>query len=230
MRLPLFFKELIGFNILPLGALYYVYMILMLVFCSQSINIHAGINGLEPGQSFIIGLVCLVWNIIEFSIDSHKEKRDDCLLSIFIIIPLLATSLALLTFNWFPAQVFVGDTYTLFAGMTLGVASVLGHFSKLTFMFFIPQLLNFLLSLPQLMGLFGMTCPRHRLCRFNLDERILEGRPEFLNLLNQSLVLCGSMSEENACVLQLVFQYLCSLIGLGIGVMIRPGPGPPRVI
>merc|ERR550534_1489595 len=181
MRLPLFFKELIGFNILPLGALYYVYMILMLVFCSQSINIHAGINGLEPGQSFIIGLVCLVWNIIEFSIDSHKEKRDDCLLSIFIIIPLLATSLALLTFNWFPAQVFVGDTYTLFAGMTLGVASILGHFSKLTLMFFLPQLLNFLLSLPQLMGLFGMTCPRHRLCRLNLDERVLEGRPEVLH-------------------------------------------------
>jgi UDP-N-acetylglucosamine--dolichyl-phosphate N-acetylglucosaminephosphotransferase len=49
----------------------------------------------------------------------------------------------------YPSLVFVGDSYTYFAGMTLAVAGIEGHFSKTLMMFFIPQLLNFTLSLPQ---------------------------------------------------------------------------------
>lgn len=36
-------------------------------------------------------------------------------------------------------QVFVGDTFTYFAGMTLAVAGILGHFSETLLMFFVPQ-------------------------------------------------------------------------------------------
>lgn len=60
----------------------------------------------------------------------------------------------------FPADVFVGDSYTYFAGMTLAVAGILGHFSKTLMLFFIPQLLNFAISIPQLIGIYE--CPRHR--------------------------------------------------------------------
>lgn len=38
---------------------------------------------------------------------------------------------------------------------------IFGHFTKSLLLFFLPQLLNFLLSLPQLFGL--VPCPRHRL-------------------------------------------------------------------
>ena len=33
----------------------------------------------------------------------------------------------------------MGDTFTLFAGMALAVAGVLGHFSETLLLFFIPQ-------------------------------------------------------------------------------------------
>ena len=36
-------------------------------------------------------------------------------------------------------QVFVGDTYCYFAGMSFAVVGVLGHFSKTLLLFFIPQ-------------------------------------------------------------------------------------------
>ena len=39
----------------------------------------------------------------------------------------------------YPSSVFVGDTFTLFAGMALAVAGVLGHFSETLLLFFIPQ-------------------------------------------------------------------------------------------
>ena len=37
------------------GILYRLYMLLLTTFCSNAINIHAGLNGLEVGQSFVIG-------------------------------------------------------------------------------------------------------------------------------------------------------------------------------
>lgn len=59
---------------------------------------------------------------------------------------------------------FVGDTFCYFAGMTFAVVGILGHFSKTMLLFFIPQVLNFLYSLPQLFHV--IPCPRHRLPRY----------------------------------------------------------------
>jgi len=65
--------------------------------------------------------------------------------------------------NRYPSRVFVGDTYTYFAGMTFAVVGILGHFSKTVLLFFIPQLFNSAYSVPQLFGI--IPCPRHRLPR-----------------------------------------------------------------
>ena len=42
--------------LLDLGALYYVYISLLATFCTNSINILAGINGVEVGQALVIAL------------------------------------------------------------------------------------------------------------------------------------------------------------------------------
>lgn len=65
----------------------------------------------------------------------------------------------------YPSSVFVGDTFCYFSGMTFAVVGILGHFSKTTLLFFIPQIFNFLYSAPQLFKL--IPCPRHRLPKFN---------------------------------------------------------------
>ncbi|KAK9799830.1 hypothetical protein WJX73_007182 [Symbiochloris irregularis] len=69
------------------------------------------------------------------------------------MLPLATTTYGLMVFNWFPSQVFVGDTFTYFAGMTFAVAGILGHLSETLLLFFIPQLINFVYSLPQLFKL-----------------------------------------------------------------------------
>ena len=61
---PIQFREIIGSTIFNLGPLYYLYMGMLAVFCTNSINICAGINGLEVGSSFIIGCFILIHNII----------------------------------------------------------------------------------------------------------------------------------------------------------------------
>lgn len=44
---------------------YLVYMGILAVFCTNAINIYAGINGLEAGQSYIIGCAMLFYCVLQ---------------------------------------------------------------------------------------------------------------------------------------------------------------------
>lgn len=56
--------------------------------------------------------------------------------------------------------------------MTFAVVGILGHFSKTILLFFIPQVINFVYSVPQLFHF--IPCPRHRLPKFNPDTGLLD--------------------------------------------------------
>ncbi|KAL5020418.1 hypothetical protein ScPMuIL_003310 [Solemya velum] len=150
------FRELLGFSV-DLGILYYVYMGMMAVFCTNAINILSGVNGLESGQSFIIAVSVLIFNFIELS----GSSRSAHVFSIYFVLPYTGVCAALLYYNWYPSQVFVGDTFCYFSGMTFAVVAILGHFSKTMLLFFIPQVINFVYSIPQVFRI--VPCPRHRL-------------------------------------------------------------------
>ncbi|CAF0812468.1 unnamed protein product [Rotaria sp. Silwood1] len=146
-----------------LGILYYVYMSMVAVFCTNAINILAGVNGLEVGQSIVIASSILLFNFIEMQGSCSEEH----LFSLYFMIPFIACTFPILLRNWCPAEIFVGDTFCYFAGMTFAVVGIIGHFSKTMLLFFIPQIINFLLSIPQLFHF--IPCPRHRLPRLNID-------------------------------------------------------------
>ena len=61
---PTLLRGLVGRQTFDLSFLYYVYMGMLAIFCTNSINIYAGLNGLEVGQSIIIGSFILMHNII----------------------------------------------------------------------------------------------------------------------------------------------------------------------
>lgn len=109
---------------------------LLAVFCTNSINIHAGINGLEVGQTVVIASAVrtsimirlyinsdlknnyqlsncknlhltriihsqiLVHNIMQIGASTDPEYQQAHAFSIYLVQPLVATSLALLSFNW----------------------------------------------------------------------------------------------------------------------------------
>ncbi len=146
------------------------------IFCPNSINILAGINGIEVSQSLVIAFLLvfndLLYLLPRFSSYPPHPATDSHMFSLFLLFPFIGVSLALLTQNWYPARVFVGDTYCYFAGMVFAVVGILGHFSKTLLLLFIPQVFNFVYSAPQLFGL--VPCPRHRLPRFNARTGKLE--------------------------------------------------------
>ncbi|RIA94959.1 glycosyl transferase family 4-domain-containing protein [Glomus cerebriforme] len=157
-------------RIIDLGFLYYVYMGMMAIFCTNSINILAGINGVEIGQSLIIACSIAINDFL--FLNGADPAMEVHLFSLYFILPFIGVSLGLIIHNWYPSSVFVGDTYCYFAGMTFAVVGILSHFSKTILLFFIPQIFNFIYSCPQLFKLID--CPRHRLPRFNPSTLKLE--------------------------------------------------------
>uniref|UniRef100_A0A7S1AY46 UDP-N-acetylglucosamine--dolichyl-phosphate N-acetylglucosaminephosphotransferase n=1 Tax=Noctiluca scintillans TaxID=2966 RepID=A0A7S1AY46_NOCSC len=158
------FRELFG-EYLDLGLFFYLAILIQVVFSTHAINIYAGVNGLEAGQSVIMGIAVLIINITQLHRipDGHEAYRERQVQSMFLLAPFLCASVALFRLNWFPAKVFVGDTYCYFGGMTLAVVCVVGHANKTLWLLQFPQLLNFVYSLPQLFRFIGIPQPRHRM-------------------------------------------------------------------
>lgn len=93
--LPGIVHQLVGTSI-NIGFLYYVYMGMLAVFCTNAINILAGINGLEVGQALIIAISIVAFNVIQILNDSVAEKHQ---LSLYFMCPYVGTTLALWKFN-----------------------------------------------------------------------------------------------------------------------------------
>lgn len=155
---------------IDLKGFYYLYMASMAIFCPNSINILAGVNGLEVGQSIVLGVLALINDILYMTLGSEATK-DSHRFSMVLIIPFIGVSAALFKWNRWPAKVFVGDTYCYFAGMVFAVVGIQGHFAKTMLLLFIPQIINFVYSVPQLFNL--VFCPRHRLPKFNEEDGLL---------------------------------------------------------
>lgn len=69
---------------------------MLAVFCTNAINILAGINGVEVGQSVVIALSILLFNILELS----GPQSSQHIFSFYLILPFIAVSSALLKHNW----------------------------------------------------------------------------------------------------------------------------------
>ncbi|KAF5304548.1 hypothetical protein FQA39_LY09599 [Lamprigera yunnana] len=90
------FRDILGFS-LNLGILYYIYMGMLAVFCTNAINILAGVNGLEVGQSIVIAISITLFNLVELSSGQWKAHQ----FSLFFMLPYIGTSAALLKHNCF---------------------------------------------------------------------------------------------------------------------------------
>jgi len=71
---------------------------MLAVFCTNAINIYAGINGLEVGQSIIIGISMIFYNLIEM-VNGGESAMHSNLFSITLLFPFVFSSLALFSFN-----------------------------------------------------------------------------------------------------------------------------------
>lgn len=222
------------------------------VFCTNAINILAGVNGLEAGQSLVIAISIAINNLTQmYGVYCYQEHQ----FSLYLIIPFIGCTAALLVHNWFPSTVFVGDTFCYFAGMEFAVSGILSHSSKTMILFFIPQIFNFIYSIPQILRL--VPCPRHRMPNLNLKTGKIEasnfslehstslgllivklfawlrlariskdskGKESCSNLtlINLILLWLGPLKENHLTLSILLIQSCCSCVGFFIRYALAP--------
>jgi UDP-N-acetylglucosamine--dolichyl-phosphate N-acetylglucosaminephosphotransferase len=167
--------------LIDLGVLYHLYMIL---WCGNAINIYAGINGIEVGQTLTIAIGLLFFSNETYALASY----------IFV-------ASALLIHNWYPASVFVGDSWCYLSGMFF--VAVARHETEQLALIMWPQILNTFLSLPELIGMWY--CPRHRMPNYDTWSNRLyhSGKGTLMNII---LWLLGPMHEQRLCQLLLGLQ------------------------
>ena len=129
-------------RLIHLGFLYYLYMAALSIFAPNSINIVAGINGIEVGQSIVIaGLLILNSSLYLVPFPGNPvlnngyatlphPATESHLLTLYLLLPFLGVSTALYLHNRYPAKVFVGDTYCYVAGMTFACVAIMAHFQQ----------------------------------------------------------------------------------------------------
>lgn len=64
VSLPWICYSLLGISKIELSYAFLIYIAMVAIFCTNSINIFAGINGLEVGQSIVIGCTVLLFNAV----------------------------------------------------------------------------------------------------------------------------------------------------------------------
>jgi UDP-N-acetylglucosamine--dolichyl-phosphate N-acetylglucosaminephosphotransferase len=103
---------------------------------TNGFNLLAGYNGLEAGMGLVI-----------FAVFGFTGLFVGKLWIAFIAFIVCACLLAFLAFNWYPAKVFPGNSFTYAIGALIATLAILGNMERIALWLFIPYFLEILLYL-----------------------------------------------------------------------------------
>lgn len=92
---------------------------------SNAANMLAGLNGLEGGMGLLNALAVLIVALV-------LGRMEVAIL----MVGLIGAILAFLVYNWTPAKIFPGDSFTLMMGAAIASACVIGNMEKIGIMVF----------------------------------------------------------------------------------------------
>lgn len=75
-------------------------MLSLIVFCTHSINILAGINGIEVGQTLVIALSIIINDLLYIYDNPDQSSVQVHLFSLYFMLPFAGVTAALLVYNW----------------------------------------------------------------------------------------------------------------------------------
>jgi UDP-N-acetylglucosamine--dolichyl-phosphate N-acetylglucosaminephosphotransferase len=120
-----------------LGLLYPLLIVpLGVIGATNGFNLLAGYNGLEAAMGLVI-----------FAVLGFTGLLVGKLWIAFIAFIVYASLLAFLAFNWYPAKVFPGNSFTYAIGALIATLAILGNMERIALWLFIPYFLEILLYL-----------------------------------------------------------------------------------
>jgi UDP-N-acetylglucosamine--dolichyl-phosphate N-acetylglucosaminephosphotransferase len=119
-----------------LGILYpLLFVPIGIIGASNGFNMLAGYNGLEAGMGVII---ISAISLIAFFTGSGYVAMMGAIAA--------AALVAFLIFNWYPAKIFPGNTFTYMIGAIIACLAILANEEKLAIVAFVPYFLDFILK------------------------------------------------------------------------------------
>jgi UDP-N-acetylglucosamine--dolichyl-phosphate N-acetylglucosaminephosphotransferase len=186
-----------------LGILYpLLFVPVGIVIASNAFNMLAGYNGLECGMGIIM--------ILAISIVCYLTGSSWVAVMGGILISALA---AFMIFNWYPAKIFPGNTFTYLVGAFIAVLAIFGNVEKLALILFIPYYLDFLLPLRKRMKVeaYAKVNPDG-----SLDlpyNGIYDVTHLFIKIINR---IKGKVYERDVVIGILVMEIVIALVGISI--------------
>jgi len=120
-----FFKDLY----INMGSMYIPFVIIVIVATSNAVNITDGLDGLAIGgiifAALTYAILAYVAGHVKFSEYLYLPYIKDAGEITIVMAVLAGASLGFLWFNIFPAQVFMGDTGSLFLGAMIGISALI---------------------------------------------------------------------------------------------------------
>ncbi|MFC2091481.1 phospho-N-acetylmuramoyl-pentapeptide-transferase, partial [Elusimicrobiota bacterium] len=112
-----------------LGSAYILFVMVLIVATSNAVNITDGLDGLAIGCIIFAAMTYAVISYISGHIEFSRYLflpyiKDSGEISVFLM-TLAGAGLGFLWYNVFPAQIFMGDTASLFMGGVIGISSII---------------------------------------------------------------------------------------------------------
>ncbi|MDR2891731.1 MAG: phospho-N-acetylmuramoyl-pentapeptide-transferase [Deltaproteobacteria bacterium] len=115
--------------VLDLGWLYIPFAVLIMVSCSNGVNLTDGLDGLAIGPTIVAGVVFAIFIYVAGSATLSQYLQVGFVPGVGEVTvfcgALIGAGMGFLWFNAYPAQVFMGDVGSLSLGGTLGFLAVL---------------------------------------------------------------------------------------------------------
>ena len=110
----------------PLGIVYYLFAVILIVGVVNSVNLTDGLDGLASSVTLT---VAIFFGVVLFTIKTPILENDGTRASLgFVSAALIGAMIAFLIYNHHPAKVFMGDTGSLFlGGMVAGAAFIINE-------------------------------------------------------------------------------------------------------
>jgi UDP-N-acetylglucosamine--dolichyl-phosphate N-acetylglucosaminephosphotransferase len=189
------------FGDVNLGLLYpFLAVPVGIVGASNGFNMLAGYNGLEAGMGIVI---ISAMTFVAYYTGSSWVAMVGAVA--------VASILAFLYFNWYPAKIFPGNAFTYMVGTIMACMAILGNMEKLALVLFIPYYMDFLLPLRKRMRTeaFG---------KVNEDGTLDKPYDKVYHLTHLMIVLIkrikGKVYEREVTISIIFFEATLAFIGI----------------
>ncbi len=181
------------FGFIDVGIFYPLVLVPLAVMgASSATNMLAGKNGMEAGLGAValisLGIYASLWNETGAAV---------------IAFSLAGALLAFLRYNWYPAEIFPGDSLTYAIGAGIASVAIIGNMEKFALFIFIPWFVEFFMKLQS-----GFKAESFGHLQ---KDGTLKAPDKKLHSLNHLVMRFGNFREEQITTMLIIFEILICL-------------------